>query len=355
MCFRGMHFISDRRDIATFITMVWSGKNSTIYKGVRVAVFGAAGFIGRWVSNALCALGAKVYLIVRDRENSEKIFCRFDIDGNIVKIDLKDIQLVQMTLTDIKPSITFNLAGYGIDKSENDQETSYKINADLVTALSRAVKLVQDPGWTGQDIVHAGSALEYGTISGDLHESSEPAPTTVYGRSKLKGAYNLKRSCEDLGIKGVTARLFTVYGPGEHEGRLLPSLVDARRTGKDIPLTAGTQKRDFTYVEDVAKGLLMLGLAKTHPGEIVNLATGRLTSVRRFVELAAHVLGIPAEKLKFGLIPTRPEEMENDEVSIRRLRELISWIPETGIEEGVSMTLDFANSHGREGEINIRR
>ena len=81
-------------------------------------------------------------------------------------------------------------------------------------------------------------------------------------------------------MRAVTARLFTVYGPGEHCGRLLPSLIEAARAEKPLELTAGTQLRDLTYVEDVAEGLLRLGLAQAEPGSVVNLATGHLTMVR---------------------------------------------------------------------------
>jgi nucleoside-diphosphate-sugar epimerase len=120
---------------------------------------------------------------------------------------------------------------------------------------------------------------------------------------------------------------------------LLPSLIEAARSSQPIELTAGTQLRDFTYVEDVADGLLRLGLAQTEPGSIVNLATGRLTTVRSFAETAGGILGMPMENLKFGAIPTRVEEMRHDRVSVERFRQIIGTVPSTGIEEGIRRTL----------------
>ena len=76
-------------------------------------------------------------------------------------------------------------------------------------------------------MIHVGSALEYGTARGNLNELTAPSPTTLYGRSKLAGTLRVCRAARRRGFRAVTARLFTVYGPGEQPGRLLPSLMAA--------------------------------------------------------------------------------------------------------------------------------
>ncbi len=311
------------------------------YWGIRAVVLGASGFIGRWVAAHLARQGAKVYLVGRRRRTVEVIARKYGIEGEIVEQDLSDGDAASALLHRIRPSIIFNLAGYGVDRSERDERTSYQINAELVLTLCETMAGSRDDKWRGRDIVHVGSALEYGTIGGSLEEDSIPNPTTLYGGSKLAGTSFLSRCSRAYGIKGVTARLFTVYGPGEHSGRLLPSLLEAARRGQPLRLTAGEQVRDFTFVEDVAEGLLRLGLASATPGAVVNLATGRLTSVRSFVETAAGILQIPSERLQFGMIPTRPEEMQHVEVTLTRLRQLTGWAPSTGIVEGIRKTLEF--------------
>ena len=177
-------------------------------------------------------------------------------------------------------------------------------------------------------------------------------PTTFYGKSKLAGTCLLEECCKTLGIKGLTARLFTVYGPGEHSGRLLPTLIDAAYSGNPIPLTAGNQKRDFTYVEDVVEGLLRLGVvSEAKRGEIVNLATGKLISVRNFAETAARVLKISPDRLKFAAISKRADEMEHAAVTVERLRQLISWTPPTEVEEGIKNTFSFIAAQMTERRI----
>ncbi len=315
------------------------------YQEIRVAVLGGSGFIGRWVAHALCAQNAIVCLVVRDKAIAEKIFEKYPIHGDIFELDLTDFDAIQKLFQKMRPSITFNLAGYGVDPSERDERSAFQINAHLVNTICEVIAKTRDPKWLGQDIVHVGSALEYGAIKGNLSESSIPNPTALYGKSKLVGTQFLSDHCRNRGIKGLTARLFTVYGPGEHAGRLLPSLLETAKTGKPLSLTHGEQKRDFTYVEDIAEGLLRLGLVTAKPGEIVNLATGKLLSVRSFVETAAEILQIPHERLKFGTIPTRSEEMNHSEVALERLQQLITWVPPTGVAEGIRKTFDFENRH----------
>jgi nucleoside-diphosphate-sugar epimerase len=193
----------------------------------------------------------------------------------------------------------------------------------------------------GQDLVHVGSALEYGTVNGNLDEATEPSPTTLYGISKLAGTRSLAQYSRGTGLKGLTARLFTVYGPGEHDGRLLPSLLATAKNGGSLQLTPGQQKRDFTYVEEATEGLLRLGLTPAGDDKIVNIATGKLKSVRSFVDTAATVLSIPAEKLNFGAIPQRAEEMNHSDVTVERLRKLVSWIPTLSISDGILRTAEF--------------
>jgi len=244
------------------------------YRGTRVVVLGATGFIGRWLAHMLHEQGARLCLVVRDQTLAEEVFCSFGVRGVIVTGDLVHPEAVRELLQQHRPVVTFNLAGYGVDRSERDESPAYQVNAHLVTALCKAVAERRDPDWPGQDLVHVGSALEYGTIRGDLREDSIPRPTTLYGRSKLAGTRALTSCCTSYGIKGLTARLFTVYGPGEHLGRLLPLLLETARTGHTLELTGGLQRRDFTFVRDVAEGLLRLGLARGATGRGRELGDG---------------------------------------------------------------------------------
>lgn len=310
-----------------------------VYRDVPVLVLGATGFIGRWVARRLTEEGAILTLGVRNRVAMERLQQPWRIEGRIVEVDLEGPGSARELVGAVRPSVVFNLAGYGVDRSETDADLSRRLNAGVVEELVSVLReRDSSDGWCGLRLVHAGSALEYGEASGDLAEDSEPVPTTLYGAMKLAGTRIIARATAGS-LRAVTARLFTVYGPGEHPGRLLPTLMEARDTEEGvIPLTTGEQYRDFTHVEDVVEGLLRLGAhAGPSPGT-VNLATGTLHQVRDFVREAARILPIPSHRLGFGILPGRSDDMQHLPVRIVRLQTLLGWQPRTDIATGIRRT-----------------
>lgn len=302
------------------------------YRGAPVLVLGATGFIGSAVVRALHQLGARLHLAQR-RDSSEAA-------GTLHRLDLTDAEATAALVRDVAPALIFNLAGYGVDPDEKrtaDTRLARLLNTELPATLVAALAAVP-VAWPGPRLVHAGSILEYGPIGGALSEEREAAPAGLYAETKLAGTRRVAELSHRCNLPAVTARLAQVYGPGEHPGRLLPSLIEAGRTGALGPLSRGTQRKDFTYVEDVAEGLLRLGLAAAAPGSIVNLATGRLTSVRDFVLEAARLLPLPIDLLRF-VQPVPPGELEHEPVPIERLRALVGWVPDTGITEGIQRTI----------------
>ncbi len=312
-----------------------------LYCGKRVLVLGAAGFIGRWVARLLAQARADAVLVVRESNAAEQIFRQYQVQCDVVEQDLRDGKGLRRLVRDVSPSIVFNLAGYGVDPAQQSPDIACDINARLVRDVAYGLAESGPANRLQSMIVHVGTAQEYGAAQGNLEESTRPLPTTLYGRSKLAGTIALTQACQELGLRGVTARLFTVYGPGEESYRLFPSLREAARIGSSLDLTPGDQLRDFTYVEDVAEGLLRLGQSQAVPGEIVNLATGVLKPVRTFVSSAARILKIPDERLHFGAVPVRAEEMNHAPVSVKRLIELLNWTPSTTIAGGIGRTLAF--------------
>lgn len=306
----------------------------------RAIVLGASGFIGRWVTRSLARRRVRIWCPVRDTTTAKATFARFGIETEPTELDLLDSGGVIRLLRDVRPHVVYNLAGYGVDQRERDEDLAEAINVDLVRLLVSELPSAREQGWSGQALIHTGSALEYGAVGGDLREETEPNATTSYGRTKLEGTRLVAAAAAESKLPGVVARLFTVYGPGEHPGRLVPTLIGAARNSARIPLTMGTQQRDFTYVEDVIEGLdRLVAAAPAHA--VMNLCTGRLTTVRTFIETAAEVLAIEPDRLGFGEVPTRAEEMQHQAVSNARLRATLGWQPSTSIRAGILATAKF--------------
>ena len=320
-----------------------SAPNLRGYAGVRAMVFGGSGFIGRWVGHALTSAGAELHAVVRDVAGAQEVFARYGVTAQVHAADLTDFEQTRRLLARLTPAIVFNLSGYGVDpgeKSEGNDRLAEVLNAGLPGMVAESLAAIPCGSWAGRRIVHAGSILEYGQIGGHLEESAAAAPFDLYGRTKLAGTLRLTEACESAALPGLTARLCQVYGPGEHPGRLLPMLIEARGHTEPLSLSIATQSKDFTYVGDVAEGLLRLGLTAGGPGQVVNLASGRLDTVREFILTAAHLLRLDPGRLKFEK-PLPDNELQHLQVATDRLRTLTNWVPATTVADGIRRTLDF--------------
>ncbi len=302
----------------------------------RVAlVLGASGFIGRWVVRRLLADGARVFAVVRESPD-----LRSQAQGERVETVTADLAIsgVARSLVDgLRPTHVFNLAGYGVDRSERDHRLAAQLNHRLPDELAQACS--ERGKSRGAVLIHAGSAAEYGSVRGIVHEHGEVQPGTVYGRTKLAGTQAIARAAAAGGARAMTARLFTVFGPGEHEGRLLPSLRHAAAGGEPVDLTDGTQTRDFAFVDDVARALLHLADSSFTAGEVVNIASGRLHTVRAFGEAVARASGMSGDRLRWGALPARPDEMHHQAVSVDRMVALLGYSLSPDLDEIVGRAL----------------
>lgn len=300
-------------------------------------VFGASGFIGRWVVRELLLKGNHVIAVVRDPGRGTDAFAGWSRAPVLHQADLAHAGEGRAVISALRPAVVYNLAGYGVDRTEREESLAERINHHLVAELAAAC--AAPPSGAGPRLVHVGSALEYGVAGGILSEATAPQPTTLYGRTKLAGTRAVAASALTHGTRGVTARLFTVFGDGEHPGRLFPSLIHAAQRRTDIPLTDGRQRRDFAWAGDVAGLLVDLAGAPYESGEVVNVACGRMHSVADFARECAAQLGMPAERLRFGALPARPEEMEHDGVDVRRLRALTRRTANASLGAAIALAL----------------
>ena len=296
------------------------------WRGRRVLVVGAGGFLGRWVARALTREGAQPLLTARAPERLARERDAWEIGGTIVARDLLDDGLEEWVAS-CAPEVIVNCAGYGVDRDETDASRSRRLNADLPGRLAVAATRLPPSDWPGVRLLHVGSALEYGSYRGVLREDGPTESHTAYGRDKLAGTRAVAEAAVASGCPMLVVRLFTLFGAGEHATRLLPTLRRAARARTSVQLSSGWQQRDFLPVDEVADGLLALGVAGPALGPIVNLAAGRLRTVREFATTAAGVLGIAGPDLRFGDVEVRPDEMAPAGVAVERLHAATEWRP----------------------------
>ena len=116
------------------------------YRGVRVVILGAGGFIGRWVARLLSEQGAELLLVGRDAGRVETVRRRWAVAGSVLTADLAAPASVGNLIRTTGPAIIFNLAGYGVDPSERDPASAERLNAELPPALADAMAEGGDRG-----------------------------------------------------------------------------------------------------------------------------------------------------------------------------------------------------------------
>lgn len=175
----------------------------------------------------------------------------------------------------------------------------YLVNvAENRRSLEDSLDLVEILGARGcTRLVVAGTSAEYAASDQVLSEDSPVAPWSVYGAAKASLHQLMRSSLTPSGMIVSWVRIFNVTGPGEHPSRLLPHVARSVLAGREVPLSAGTQIRDFLHVDDVAAGLLT-ALDATLPGTY-NVASGRGVPLSQVLTELALALGDPA-LLKFG-------------------------------------------------------
>ncbi len=162
-------------------------------------------------------------------------------------------------------------------------------------------------------------------------------PLSPYAASK-KAAEVLAYTYHRLfGLNVVVLRYFTVYGPAGRPDMSIFRFV--RRIAEGLPIVVygdGTQERDFTYVDDVARGTVAaLDLAGF---EIINLGSDRPVELNRVILTIEGILGRQAV---IERRPRHPADVEATWADISRARELLGWQPEVDLETGLELTVSW--------------
>jgi len=161
--------------------------------------------------------------------------------------------------------------------------------------------------------VVAGSCFEYGR-SGERYDfiptDAPLEPTQTYPASKAAASIAFCQLAMESELQLSIHRIFQVFGEGEAESRLWPSLREAARAGRDFEMTPSEQIRDFVSVEEVARQLLAACQERIPPGEplVKNLGSGQPRRLRDFAEEWWARWQAPG-KLIFGAKPYRKGEV----------------------------------------------
>lgn len=299
--------------------------------GKSVLVTGGAGFIGTHLVQRLRETDARI-TIVDDLSTGT----RGNLDSlgggvEFVSGDLGDV-LCNHKVNPADYAIIFHLAANAyIPPSVEDPGFDFRANLHNTFQLIESLRAHRG----SSRLVNVSSGAVYGNpVRLPIRESDPTVPISPYGVSKLAAERYVSVYSGVYGLAATNVRFFSVYGPLQRKQIIydLMQKLKADPTRLEV-MGTGREERDFTYVLDVVRALLLVAVAAPCRGEVYNVASGRAYSVADTVDAVCRVCQVRPRVFFTG--SARPGDAGRWAVDISPLRQL-GFTPTTPLEVGLT-------------------
>ena len=313
---------------------------------MRVLVTGGAGFIGIHLCRRLLADGHAVTVLDNEfngrRENVPQ-------GATFVLGDVTRVEDMEPVFAKGIDAVCHIAGQVSIIRAFTDPVADLRTNTEgTVNVLKLCVK------HKVPRLLYASSMTLYGDTEVVPTPESEPCvPDSYYGITKFAAERYVHATAArpDLGFEfGVTSlRMFSVYGPGQSFNNPYQGVLGifSGNILRGEPITIfgdGEQTRDFVFVGDIVDGWARaLSAPKSH-GAIINLGSGRSTSINQLSEAVTGAFGYKAGEYKVDRKEGRPGEQRKVQADIGRAKALLDWQPKTSFEAGLAETIGWAKS-----------
>ena len=303
----------------------------------RVAVIGAAGFVGANLMRALAAAGHEPIGVVAGQSSRWRLA---DTPYSLRETSGDPASVVD-ALADLQPELVVNTAAHGAYPDQGSLERMCTTNIVLVDALAtwctaRRVALL-----------HLGSSSEYGVSDQPPGEAATLRPNSTYATTKAAGTHIVCDAVRRHGLVATVFRLYSVYGRWEEPSRLMPT-VAAHAAARMLPprLVSPHIARDFVHIDDVASAVLAWTDRPRPLGEpsIVNIGSGTQTTIGEVIELVRRITATD-EQPNWGSMEPRRWDTDRWQCDPSKAGEQLGWRAETPLDTGIRDLIDFVAAH----------
>jgi UDP-glucose 4-epimerase len=300
---------------------------STARSPSRVLVTGGAGFIGSHLVRRLVADGAAVTVVDDLSAPSARpvpagvTWHRFRLPDSRLRTLVREGRFDRI----------FHLAGAAyvppsIDEPSADLENNAAVTLDVLEAVRRESPTTP--------LVYTSSAAVYGSPTVlPITEETPIAPVSPYGVAKYAAEQYVSLYARLHGLRTASLRLFSVFGPGQRKQVVFDLIAKLAADPERLEVIgAGSETRDFIFVDDVATAATTVMERGPLAGEVYNVASGTSVTIRDLVGHVITALGVAPVVRYTGEV--RPGDALHWVADISRLRAL-GFTPAVPVEEGV--------------------
>jgi NAD dependent epimerase/dehydratase len=307
----------------------------------RVLVTGADGFIGSHLVEHLLRAGTHVTALAQ--------YNSFNFWGWLE--DISSLDQIQVVTGDIRDShfclslaknvdMVFHLAAlipipYSYRAPESYVETNIKGTLNLCqAALEGAV----------QKFIHLSTSEVYGSAKYIPMDENHPLQAqSPYSASKIGADAIATSFYNSFQLPVIIARPFNVYGPRQSARAVIPAIISQIAAGaKEVKLGNLTTTRDFTFVDDMCRGLLAVATLDSGLGEVFNIGSNQEISIGDLFRLIAEIMSSDV-RIEIDSDRLRPAESEVTRLRCngQKLRDAQGFKPEVPLRAGLKQTVDW--------------
>lgn len=333
------------------MTSPQSAAHSMDVAGKRVALIGGAGFIGHNLALDLVARGAQVFVIDSLQVNNLGAFSN-SMSGNtnaklymafinerldllrkagieLHVVDARDYQLISPHLSSIKPDVVVQLAA--IAHANRANKDPYSTFDHSMRTLENALDAVR-----GQNthFVFFSSSMVYGNFEGEaVTETRVCEPMGIYGALKFAGEKLVIAYNQVFGLPYTIVRPSALYGARCVSRRVGQAFIENAIRGQDVTINGdGSDRLDFTHIDDLVQGLVRCIANENARNQIFNLTYGQ----GRSLEEMAAILKTEFPGVTIKNNPRDALMPERGTLSIEKAKQLLGYAPQMPLEKGYS-------------------
>jgi nucleoside-diphosphate-sugar epimerase len=329
------------------------------HAGRRIALVGGAGFIGHHLAIALRRLGADVHVLdglqvnnlgaigySQEYADNRQLYLRFALDRlNMLSVegiplhvlDARDYSALARTLGAVKPQVIVHLAA--VSHANRSNKDPYSTFDHSLRTLENALDSARG---TTEHFIYFSSSMVYGNFPGSIVTEETPCdPLGIYGALKFAGEKLVIAYRQVFGLEYTIIRPSALYGERCVSRRVGQVFVE--NALRDRPLSVsgdGSERLDFTYIDDVVNGILRVIENQKARDQVFNMTFGEGRPVSEMIDL----LRASFPKLEVNFTPKDKLMPERGTLVMDKAKSLLGHTPQFPLMQGYARYIEWYKS-----------